>query len=213
MARIPRAFLDVRTELEESARRIGEQFDPKLAEIFHAHQTMLDMTFSPQLEFETELRDTRSSPPHGLSGAFFADGRGRKFAALENRSLAGCGRMTFSIWRALLRRARGVDALRPGVDAGCQRACHLRHDSCLRMLSRFHRRDVAAILVESLGREVRHLTALLAREKGHSVIRRAAADLVGQIERGEVLLVDIAFAAVVVISPTEETRQTFERAP
>ena len=34
--------------------------------------------------------------------------------------------------------------------------------------------------------------------------------MLGQIESGEVLLVD-AFAAVVVISPTEETRQTFEQ--
>ncbi|HET7239184.1 MAG TPA: phosphoenolpyruvate-utilizing N-terminal domain-containing protein, partial [Terrimicrobiaceae bacterium] len=46
MERIRGAFLQVRMELEESARRISEQLDPKLAEIFHAHQMMLDSFLS-----------------------------------------------------------------------------------------------------------------------------------------------------------------------
>ena len=42
MERIRRAFVQVEAELEESARRISEQIDPSLAEIFRAHRLMLE---------------------------------------------------------------------------------------------------------------------------------------------------------------------------
>src|SRR4029453_9588666 len=37
---IRRAFVQVEAELEESARRISEQIDPSLADIFRAHRLM-----------------------------------------------------------------------------------------------------------------------------------------------------------------------------
>ena len=55
MERIRRAFAQVETELELSARRISEQIDPSLAEIFRAHQLMLENLLSSN-EFERELR-------------------------------------------------------------------------------------------------------------------------------------------------------------
>ena len=55
MERIRRAFARVGAELEESARRVGEQIDPSLGEIFNAHRLMLESLLSTN-EFEKELR-------------------------------------------------------------------------------------------------------------------------------------------------------------
>ncbi len=41
MERIRWAFAQVEAELEESARRVSEQIDPSLGEIFRAHRLML----------------------------------------------------------------------------------------------------------------------------------------------------------------------------
>ena len=54
MERIRRAFAQVEAELEESARRLSEQIDPSLAEIFRAHRLMLESLLSSN-EFEREL--------------------------------------------------------------------------------------------------------------------------------------------------------------
>jgi len=202
MARIRGAFLDVRTELEESARRISEQFDPKLAEIFHAHQTMLD-SFLSSNEFETELRDSLFTAAQVVRSVFRRwEG---KFAALENEAFRVRADDILDLARRVLRRLEGVDAFGlASMPAASVLVTQRLLPSDVVSLSR---RDVAAILVESLGQGSH--AALLAREKGIPVIAELP-NLVGQIENGEVLLVD-AFAAVVVISPTEETRQTFEQ--
>jgi phosphoenolpyruvate-protein phosphotransferase len=202
MARIRGAFLDVRTELEESARRISEQFDPKLAEIFHAHQMMLD-SFLSSNEFETELRDSLFTAAQVVRSVFRRwEG---KFAALENEAFRVRADDILDLARRVLRRLEGVDAFGlASMPAASVLVTQRLLPSDVVSLSR---RDVAAILVESLGQGSH--AALLAREKGIPVIAELP-NLVGQIESGEVLLVD-AFAAVVVISPTEETRQTFEQ--
>lgn len=202
MARIRGAFLDVRTELEESARRISEQFDPKLAEIFRAHQTMLD-SFLSSNEFETELRDSLFTAAQVVRSVFRRwEG---KFAALENEAFRVRADDILDLARRVLRRLEGVDAFGlASMPAASVLVTQRLLPSDVVSLSR---RDVAAILVESLGQGSH--AALLAREKGIPVIAELP-NLVGQIESGEVLLVD-AFAAVVVISPAEETRQTFEQ--
>src|SRR5258706_10421545 len=46
MERIRRAFARVELELEESARRVSEQIDPSLGEIFRAHRLMLQSLLS-----------------------------------------------------------------------------------------------------------------------------------------------------------------------
>jgi phosphoenolpyruvate-protein phosphotransferase len=202
MARIRGAFLDVRTELEESARRISEQFDPKLAEIFHAHQTMLD-SFLSSNEFETELRDSLFTAAQVVRSVFRRwEG---KFAALENEAFRVRADDILDLARRVLRRLEGVDAF--GLASMPAASVLVTQRLLPSDVASLSRRDVAAILVESLGQGSH--AALLAREKGIPVIAELP-NLVGQIESGEVLLVD-AFAAVVVISPTEETRQTFEQ--
>jgi phosphoenolpyruvate-protein kinase (PTS system EI component) len=55
MERVRRAFVQVEAELEESARRVSEQIDPSLGEIFRAHRLMLESLLSSN-EFEKELR-------------------------------------------------------------------------------------------------------------------------------------------------------------
>jgi phosphoenolpyruvate-protein phosphotransferase len=201
MDRIRGAFLDVRTELEESARRISEQFDPKLAEIFHAHQMMLD-SFLSSNEFETELRNSLFTAAQVVRSVFRRwEG---KFAALESEAFRVRADDILDLARRVLRRLEGVDAFGlASMPAGSVLVSQRLLPSDVVSLSR---RDVAAILVESLGQGSH--AALLAREKGIPVVAELP-DLLGQIESGEVLLID-AYAAVVVISPTEETRQTFE---
>src|SRR6266508_5158842 len=55
MERVRRAFAEVEAELEESARRVSEQIDPSVAEIFRAHRLMLEGLLASN-EFEKELR-------------------------------------------------------------------------------------------------------------------------------------------------------------
>ena len=101
--------------------------------------------------------------------------------------------------RRVLRRLEGVDVF--GLASMRLPACLSRSDCCLRMSSRFPTRCGG-----NFGRVVPLARVRTAREKGIPVIAELP-DLLGQIENGEILLI----AAVVVISPTEETRQTFEQ--
>src|SRR4029434_2685622 len=60
MERVRRAFVQVEARLDESARRGSEQSDQILAEIFRAHQLMLESLLSSN-EFERELRGSLTS--------------------------------------------------------------------------------------------------------------------------------------------------------
>src|SRR5260221_13627493 len=54
-SRIRVAFDKTRAELQEAARRVEEQFTPHLADIFRAHEMMLDSLLSSP-EFSQELQ-------------------------------------------------------------------------------------------------------------------------------------------------------------
>src|ERR1041384_7159786 len=69
MERVRRAFAEVEAELEESARRVSEQIDPSLAEIFRAHRLMLDGLLASN-EFETELRGSLTSAAEAVKTVF-----------------------------------------------------------------------------------------------------------------------------------------------
>jgi hypothetical protein len=58
MERVRRAFVQVEAELEESARRVREQLDPSLAEIFRAHQGMLESLLSVSCTIMPEKKTT-----------------------------------------------------------------------------------------------------------------------------------------------------------
>ena len=202
MDRIRRAVLEVEAELEESARLISEQLDPRLAEIFHAHQMMLD-GFLTSGKFETELQESLMPAPQAVKRVFRK--WEEKFAALKSEAFRVRADDILDLARRILRRlegaeAYGLTAMPPGSVLVTERLL----PSDVVSLSR---RDVAAILVESLGQGSH--AALLTREKNIPAVAELP-DLLSVIRRGDKLLVD-AFRAVVVVSPDEETRLAFEQ--
>ncbi len=202
MEQIRGAFFDVRTELEESARRISQQLDPKLAEIFHAHQMMLDSLLSSQ-EFETELRNSLFTAAQVVKSVFRR--WEAKFAALESEAFRVRADDILDLARRVLRRLEGGDAYGlASMPAASVLVARRLLPSDVVSLSR---RDVAAILVESLGQGSH--AALLAREKGIPVVAELP-ELLSQIRRGDMLLID-AFGGTVVVSPGEETQRDFEQ--
>jgi phosphotransferase system enzyme I (PtsI) len=202
MERICGAFLEVRTELEESARRISEQLDPKLAEIFHAHQMMLD-SFLSSREFETELRNSLFTAAQVVKSVFRR--WEAKFAALESEAFRVRADDILDLARRVLRRLEGGDAY--GLSSMPGASVLVTQRLVPSDVVSLSRRDVAAILVESLGQGSH--AALLAREKGIPVVAELP-ELLSQIRSGDLLLVD-AFGGMVVISPREETQRAFEQ--
>jgi phosphotransferase system enzyme I (PtsI) len=200
MGRIRHAVLDVEAELEESARVISEQLDPRLAEIFRAHQMMLD-SFLSSGKFEAELQESLMPAPHAVRRVFRQ--WEAKFAALKSEAFRVRADDILDLARRILRRlegeeAYGLAAMPPGSVLVTARLL----PSDVVSLSQ---RSVAAILVESLGQGSH--AALLTREKNIPAIAELP-DLLNQIRRGDMLLID-AFRAVVIVSPDEEVEQAF----
>jgi phosphoenolpyruvate-protein phosphotransferase len=201
MARIRRAVLEVEAELEEAARLIGEQLDPRLGEIFNAHKVMLD-SFLSSRRFETELEKSLVPAPQAVRRVF---GQWEaKFAALKNEAFRARADDILDLARRILRRIEGDGAYGlAAMPVGSVLVARRLLPSDVVSLSR---RNVSAILVESLGQGSH--AALLAREKSIP----AAAEfpgLLAHIRRGDQLLVD-AFRAFVVVNPDERTRIAFE---
>src|SRR5215475_12318001 len=69
MERVRRAFAQVEAELEQSARRVSEQIDPSVAEIFRAHRLMLESLLASN-EFEKELRGSLTSAAEAVKTVF-----------------------------------------------------------------------------------------------------------------------------------------------
>jgi phosphotransferase system enzyme I (PtsI) len=202
MERIRHAVLEVEAELEESARLVSEQLDPRVGEIFHAHQMMLD-SFLSSGKFDAELRESLLPAPHAVRRVFRK--WEAKFAALKSEAFRVRADDILDLARRILRRlegeeAYGLAAMPPGSVLVTERL--LPSD----VVSLSHR-NVAAILVESLGQGSH--AALLTREKNIPAIAELP-DLLSEIRRGEMLLVD-AFRAVVIVSPDQECERAFEQ--
>ena len=84
MERIRRTFIQVEAELEESARRVSEQIDPSLGEIFRAHRLMLESLLASN-EFEKELRGSLTSAAEAVKTVFRK--WEAKFAAIQDETL------------------------------------------------------------------------------------------------------------------------------
>jgi phosphotransferase system enzyme I (PtsI) len=202
MERIRHAVLEVEAELEESARLVSEQLDPRVGEIFHAHQMMLD-SFLSSGKFDAELRESLLPAPHAVRRVFRK--WEAKFAALKSEAFRVRADDILDLARRILRRlegeeAYGLAAMPPGSVLVTERL--LPSD----VVSLSHR-NVAAILVESLGQGSH--AALLTREKNIPAIAELP-DLLSEIRRGDMLLVD-AFRAVVIVSPDQECERAFEQ--
>jgi phosphotransferase system enzyme I (PtsI) len=200
MDRVRTAFLEVEGALEESARLISEQIDPRLGEIFHAHQMMLD-SFLSSGQIETELRESLVSASQAVRRVF--RNWEAKFAALKSEAFRVRADDILDLARRVLRRLEGQGAYGlAAMPAGSVLVARRLLPSDVVSLSQ---RDVAAILVESLGQGSH--AALLTREKNIPAVAELPG-LLTHIRGGDPLLVD-AFRAVVVISPGEETRLAF----
>ena len=202
MERIRRAFVQVEAELEESARRLSEQIDPSLADIFRAHRLMLESLLSSN-DFEKELRGSLISAAEAVKRVF------RKweaqFAAIQDETLRQRADDILDLARRVLRQLEGADAFGlAAMPAGRVLATQRLLPSDVVALSP---RDVKAIVVESLGQGSH--AALLAREKGIPTLTDLPG-LLSQIRSGDEALVD-AFREALIISPSPETRRDFDQ--
>jgi phosphoenolpyruvate-protein phosphotransferase len=202
MERVRRAFVQVEAELEESARRVSEQIDPSLAEIFRAHQLMLESLLSSN-EFERELRGSLTSAAEAVKRVFRK--WEAKFAAIQDETLRQRADDILDLARRVLRHLEGADAFGlAAMPAGSVLVTQRLLPSDVVAVSP---RDVKAIVVESLGQGSH--AALLAREKSIPTLA-GLPGLLSQIRRGDEALVD-AFREALIISPNPETRHDFEQ--
>ena len=199
-SRIQVAFDQTRVELQEAARRIEEQFNSHLADIFRAHEMMLDSLLS-STEFVQELQGSLVNAEAVVRRVFRR--WHEKFHSLPGETFQQRADDLADLGRKVLRHLEGKDADRlQNLPAGS--VLVLRHllPSDVVALSR---RDVAAIVVESLGHGSH--AALLAREKSLPTV----ADFPGVLERigdGDEVLVD-AYRGEIVIAPDGKTRAAF----
>src|SRR2546422_593179 len=202
MERVRRAFVQVEAELEESARRVSEQIDPSLGEIFRAHRLMLESLLSSN-EFERELRGSLTSAAEAVKGVFRK--WEAKFAAIQDETLRQRADDILDLARRVLRHLEGVDAF--GLAAMPAGSVLVNQRLLPSDVVAVSPRDVKAIVVESLGQGSH--AALLAREKSIPILA-GLPGLLTQIRRGDEVLVD-AFREALIISPNPETRHDFEQ--
>src|SRR5262245_17384306 len=195
--RIRVAFEQTRAELREAARRVAEQFNAHLADIFRAHEMILDSLLS-STEFVQELQGSLVNAEAVVRRIFRR--WQEKFHSLAGETFQQRADDLADLGRKVLRHLEGEDANRwKNLPTG--RVLVLQHllPSDVVALSR---RTVAAIVVESLGQGSH--AALLAREKGLPTV----ADFPGILERisdGDEVLVD-AYRGEIVLAPEGETR-------
>src|SRR5215510_2697756 len=202
MKRVRRAFAQVEAELEESARRVSEQIDPSVAEIFRAHRLMLESLLASN-EFEKELRGSLTSAAEAVKTVFRK--WEAKFAAIQDETLRQRADDILDLARRVLRQLEGADAFGlAAMPAGSVLVTQRLLPSDVIALAP---RDVKAIVVESLGQGSH--AALLTREKGIPTLA-GLPGLLSQIRRGDEALVD-AFREVLIMSPSPETRRDFEQ--
>ena len=198
--RIRVAFDKTRAELKESARRVEEQFNAHLAEIFRAHEMMLGSLVASD-EFVQELRGSLLSAEAVVRRVFRR--WQEKFQSLKDETLQQRADDIVDIGRKLLRHLEGDDARGlKNVPAGSVLVMQRLLPSDVVSLSP---RNVVAIVVESLGSGSH--AALLAREKSIPTV----ADFPGLLERirdGDEVLVD-ASRGEIVIAPNAPQRAEF----
>jgi len=202
MERIRRAFVQVEAELEESARRVSEQIDPSVAEIFRAHRLMLESLLASN-EFERELHGSLVSAAEAVKRVFRK--WEAKFAAIQDETLRERADDIVDLARRVLRQLEGADAFGlAAMPAGSVLVTQRLLPSDVVALSP---RDVKAIVVDSLGQGSH--AALITREKGIPTLA-GLPGLLSQIRSGDDALVD-TFREALIISPSPNTRLDFDQ--
>ena len=202
MERVRRAVLQVEAELEESARRVGEQIDPSLAGIFRAHRLMLESLLASN-EFETEMRESLTSAAEAVKSVFRK--WEAKFAAIQDETLRQRADDILDLARRVLRQLEGADAF--GLAAMPTGSVLVTQRLLPSDVVAISPGDVKAIVVESLGQGSH--AALLTREKGIPTLA-GLPGLLSRIHSGDEALVD-AFRETLIISPDPERRHDFDR--
>ena len=201
LSRIVVASEQTRAELKESARRVEEQFNSHLADIFRAHAMMLEGLLSSG-EFAQELRSSLVSSSAAVRRVFRR--WQEKFQSLTGETFQQRADDIADVGRKLLRHLEGEDAYGlTNLPAGSVLVVQRLLPSDVVSLSR---RNTAAIVVESLGYGSH--AALLAREKSIPTV----ADVPGVLDRvhdGDEVLVD-ASRGEVFIAPDATKRAEFE---
>ena len=201
MERVRRAFMQVEAELEESARRVSEQIDPSLGEIFRAHRLMLESLLESH-EFEKELRESLASAAEAVKTVFRK--WEAKLAAIQDETLRERADDIVDLARRVLRQLEGADAFGlAAMPAGSVLITQRLLPSDVVGLSP---RDVKAIVVESLGQGSH--AALITREKGIPTLA-GLTGLLSQIHSGDEALVD-AFREALIIWPSPDARRDFD---
>ena len=188
MERVRRAFVQVAAELEESARRVSEQIDPSLGEIFRAHRLMLESLLSSN-EFEKELRGSLTTAAEAVKTVFRK--WEAKFAAIQDETLRERTDDIVDLARRVLRQLEGADAFGlAAMPVGSVLVTQRLLPSDVVALSP---RELKAIVVESLGQGSH--AALITREKGIPTLA-GLPGLLSQIRSGDEALVDTFPVAV-----------------
>jgi phosphoenolpyruvate-protein phosphotransferase len=201
MERVRRAFAQVEAELEESARRVSEQIDPSLGEIFRAHRLMLESVLSSN-EFEKELRGSFTTAAEAVKRVFHK--WEAKFAAIQDETLRERTDDIVDLARRVLRQLEGADAFGlAAMPVGSVLVTQRLLPSDVVALSP---REVKAIVVESLGQGSH--AALITREKGIPTLA-GLPGLLSQIRSGDEALVD-TFREALIISPGPDARRDFD---
>jgi len=201
LLRLRVAFDKTRAELKEAARRVEDQFNSQLADVFRAHEMILESLFSSD-EFAQELRGSLMSVEAAVRRVFRR--WQEKFQSLNTETLQQRADDIADIGRKLLRHLEGEDVQSlKNLAAGTVLVIQRLLPSDVVSLSG---RNVVAIVVESLGYGSH--AALLAREKSIPTV----AGFPGVLERirdGDEVLVD-ASRGEVIISPDAAQRAEFE---
>jgi len=201
LSRIRAAFDQTRTELRESARRVEAQFSSHLADIFRAHEMMLDSLLSSD-DFSQELRGSLLSAGAVVRRVFR---RWReKFQSLKDETLRQRADDIADIARKVLRHLEGADGFGfKNLPAGSVLVVQRLLPSDVVSLARHH---VAAVVVESLGYGSH--AALLAREKGIPIVA-GLPGILDNIRDGDEVLVD-ASRGEIVVAPDAAMRAEFQ---
>ncbi len=199
--RIEVAFANTRQELAESVRRLEEQVGPRVADIFRAHEMMLD-NFLSSGEIRTEMKEARLDPGTAVRRVFrrWID----NFRSLKDISMRQRADDIADLGRRLLRHLEPRDSDRlTDLPAGCVLIFKRLLPSDVVALPNH---DIAAIVVESLG-QASH-AALLVREKNIPTVA-GFAGVHERVREGEEVLVD-GYIGEIVIAPDPATRTEFE---
>jgi phosphoenolpyruvate-protein phosphotransferase (PTS system enzyme I) len=199
--RVQNAFAATREDIAEAVVRLEREVSSEVADVFRAHQLMLDGLLSSG-QITAQLREPGVDASGAVRRVFRASAK--KFQALSDPAFQQRADDVADLGRRVLRHLEGDDPyqlarLPEGAVVAAQRIL----PSDVIALSE---RGVAAILVESLG-QASH-AALLAREK--SIPTLAISGILDHVHDGDEVLVD-AYGGAVLVDADAPARTEFEQ--